>query len=216
MTSRCSADGDPNVAAFRQGLGELGYVEGKNIKTVYRFAEGRPERLASLANELVALQPDVILALGGDVAPFASAATKTIPVVMAVSLDPVQTGLVASLAKPGGNVTGVTFVSSELAAIRLQFLKQAAPAITRVAVLWNPDHVDPEYSETVAAGKVLGIRVQSLEIRGAGDFETAFQAASAEDAEAIVVVSSRLTTVNRLRILEFAAQRGRATAGADS
>lgn len=200
-------EGDPNVIAFRQGLSELGYVEGKNLTTVYRYAEGKPDRLAGLANELVALKPDVILALGGDVAPFARTATNAIPIVMAVSNDPVQAGLVANLSKPGGNITGVTFVSSELAAKRLQFLKQAAPQILRVAVLWNPDHVDPEYRETQAAGKVLGIHVQSLEVRGAGDFDAAFRAAAAERAEAIVVVSSRLTTINRQRILELASRQ---------
>jgi putative tryptophan/tyrosine transport system substrate-binding protein len=198
---------DPNVMAFRQGLSELGYVEGRNLATVYRYAGGRPERLAGLANELVALKPDVILALGGDVAPFARTATNAIPIVMAVSNDPVRAGLVASFAKPGGNVTGVTFVSSELAGRRLQFLKQVAPELLRVAVLWNPDHVDPEYRETQAAGKVLGVHVQSLEIRGPGDFDTAFQAAVTERAEAIIVVSSRLTTINQQRILEFAARQ---------
>jgi len=200
-------EGDPNVTAFRQGLNELGYVEGKNLTTVYRYAEGKPERLAGLANELVALKPDVILALGGDVAPFARTATNTIPIVMSVSNDPVQSGLVASLAKPGGNVTGVTFVSSELAAKRLQFLKQAAPGISRVAVIWNPDHIDPEYRETQATGKILGVHVQSLEVRGADDFDAAFRAAAAERAEAIIVVSSRLTTINRQRILELAARQ---------
>jgi putative tryptophan/tyrosine transport system substrate-binding protein len=200
-------EGDPNVTAFRQGLSELGYVEGKNLTTLYRYAEGKPERLAGLANELAALKPDVIFAMGGDVAPFARTATNAIPVVMAVSNDPVQAGLVASLAKPGGNVTGVTFVLSELAAKRLQFLKVAAPGISRVAVIWNPDHVDPEYRETQAAGKVLGVHVQSLEVRGSGDFDTAFQAATAERAEAIVVVSSRLLTFNRQRILELAARQ---------
>lgn len=200
-------EGDPQLTSFRQGLSELGYVEGMNLATVYRFAEGKPERLAALANELAALKPDVIVALGGDVAPFARTATNTIPIVMAVSNDPVQAGLVASFAKPGGNVTGVTFASSELAAKRLQFLKQAAPAISRVAVLWNPDHIDPEYRETQVAGKILGIDIQSLEVRGGGDFDSAFQAASAERAEAIVVVASRLTTINRIRILEFAARQ---------
>lgn len=200
-------EGEPNLAAFRRGLGELGYVEGKNLTTVYRYAEGKPERLAGLATELAALKPDVILALGGDVAPFARTATTAIPIVMAVSVDPVQTGLVASLATPGGNVTGVTFVSSELAAKRLQLLKQIVPGISRVAVLWNPDHVDPEYRETQAAGKILGVHVQSLEVRRAGDFEPAFRAAAAEGAEAIIVVSSRLMTFNRQRILEFAARQ---------
>ncbi len=202
-----SPEGDPNVAAFRQGLGELGYVEGKNLITLYRYAAGKPERLSGLANELAALKPDAILALGGDVAPFAKTATSTIPIVVAVSNDPVRAGLVASFSKPGGNITGVTFVSSELAAKRLQLLKQAAPGISRVAVLWNPDHVDPEYLETQAAGKMLGVRVQSLEVRRAEDFEAAFQAAAAQRAEAVVVVSSRLTTGNQAQILELAARR---------
>ncbi len=162
-------EGDPNLASFRQGLSELGYVEGKTLTTVYRAARGEPERLASLAVDLVALKPDVILAMGGDVAPFARTATNTIPIVMAVSNDPVRAGLVPSLARPGGNVTGVTFVSSELAAKRLQFLKEAAPRISRVAVLWNPDHIDPEYAETEAAGRTLGVRVQSLEVRSLAD-----------------------------------------------
>jgi putative ABC transport system substrate-binding protein len=198
---------DPNLAAFRQGLSELGYVEGKNLTTVYRYAEGNPERLAALAVELAALKPDVIFAMGGDVAPFARTATNTIPIVMAVSTDPVQAGLVPSLARPGGNVTGVTFVSSDLAAKRLQFLKEAAPRISRVGVLWNPTHVDPEYAETQAAGRTLGIHVQSLEVRALADVEGAFQAADAGRAEAIIVVSSRLMTFGRQRIMELAARR---------
>ena len=197
-------DSEANLAAFRHRLEELGWIEGKTLATVYRFAEGRPERLAALAGELAALKPDVIFALGGDVAPFARTATNTIPIVMAVSVDPVRTGLVASLVKPGANVTGVTFVSSDLAAKRLQFLKQAAPRMTRIAILWNPDHVDPEYSETQSAGKTLGIRVQSLEVRSAADLDPAFLAAAADSAEAIIVVSSRLMTFNRQRIQELA------------
>lgn len=199
-------EGDPNLPTFRQGLTELGYVEGRNLATVYRYAEGKPERLAKLASELAALKPDVIFALGGDVAPFARTATNTIPIVMAVSVDPVQSGLVSSLARPGGNVTGVTFVSSDLAAKRLQFLKEAAPRLSRVAVLWNPNHVDPEYGETQAAGRMLGVHIQSLEVRGPGDFDGAFQAADVGRAEAIIVVSSRLMTFNRQRIIEFAAR----------
>ena len=116
-------DTDPNAKAFKQGLAELGYVEGKNLAMVYRYAEGKPERLAELAADLVLQKPDVILALGGDVAPFAKAATQAIPIVAAFSNDPAGAGLVASLAKPGGNLTGVSFVSSELAAKRLEILK---------------------------------------------------------------------------------------------
>src|SRR6266540_1559818 len=132
---------DPNVAALRQGLADLGHTESRNITIEYRGAGGKPERLRDLAAELVAA--DVILALGGDVTPFVRAATGTIPIVMVVSNDPVAAGLVASMGRPGANVTGVTFVSSDLAAKRLQFLKEMAPRVSRVGVLWNPDHVDP-------------------------------------------------------------------------
>ena len=142
-----SPENDPNLATFRQGLAELGYVEGRNLTTLYRYAEGKPERLPQLARELVALRPDVIFALGGDVAPSARTASNSIPIIAAVSVDPVRSGLVPSLARPGGNISGVTYVSSELAAKRLQLLKEAIPDIARAAVLWNPDHVDPEYAE---------------------------------------------------------------------
>ena len=198
---------EPNVGAFRRGLRDLGYVEAQNLVIEYRYAEGKPERLRALAAELVAIKPDVIFALGGDVAPLVRAATSTIPIVMAVSQDPVQTGLVASLARPGGNITGVTFVSSDLAAKRLQFLHEVAPDLARVAVIWNPDHIDPEYRETQTAGKTLGLQIQSLEVRNADDIDAAFQAAISARAQALVPVSSRLMTANRARIIQFSAQR---------
>ena len=197
---------DPNFGAFRRGLRDLGYVESQNIVFEYRYASGNPERLRQLAAELVAIKPDVIFALGGDVAPLVRAATSTIPIVMAVSTDPVQSGLVASLARPGGNITGVTFVSSDLAAKRLQFLRDMAPNLTRVAVIWNPDHVDPEYRETQVAAKSLGIQVQSLEVRTPEDFDAAFRAAIEARAEGLIPVSSRLMSANRLRIIQFASQ----------
>ena len=197
-------DTDPNVRSFRAGLRDLGYVEGRNIVLEFRYAEGKPERLPGLARDLAAARPDVIFALGGDVAPSVRTATSTIPIVVAVSLDPVQSGLVATLARPGGNLTGVTFVSSDLAAKRLQLLKEIAPAVSRVGVLWNPDHVDPEYRETQAAGRTLGVQVHSLEVRAAGDLERAFQTAAAARVEAIVVVSSRLMAVNRQAIADLA------------
>jgi putative tryptophan/tyrosine transport system substrate-binding protein len=146
---------------IRHALAGLGYIEGRNIVFEHRYAEGRPERLADLARDLVRAQPDVIVAAGGDVAPFAKQATTTIPIVMITSADPVQGGLVTSLARPGGNVTGLTFVSSELAGKRLQFLKEAAPGLTRVAVLWNPDHPDDEFRATQEAGRALGVQVVS-------------------------------------------------------
>jgi len=200
-------DGDPNLPAFREGLRGLGYVEGKNATMLYRYAEGKPERLPEAARELAALKPDVIFALGGDVAPFMIAVTRTVPIVMAVSVDPVEAGLVPNLAKPGGNLTGVTWISSDVAAKRLQLLKEAVPGLSRVAVLWNPKHVDPEYAATQAAGPTLGIQVQSLEVRSPSDFDAAFQAAHTGRAEALVVVSSRLMFFARDRILDFAARR---------
>lgn len=201
-----SPEADPNFAAFRQAMTALGHVEAKNLTLLLRYAEAKPERLPALANELVALKPDLIMALGGDVAPAVRTATSTIPIVIAVSNDPVRAGLVPSLARPGGNITGVTFVSSELAGKRLQYLKELAPAVSRVAVIWNPNHVDPEYAATQAAGRVLGIRVQSLEVRTLEDLDGAFQAAEAGRAEAIIVVSSRLTSFGSPRIIELAAR----------
>jgi putative ABC transport system substrate-binding protein len=201
--------GTPDTDAFpaiRRGLGALGYVEGRNIVFEHRYAEGKLARLPDLASDLVLSKPDLIIAAGGDVAPFAKRATGTIPIVMITSADPVQGGLVASLARPGGNVTGVTFVSSDLAGKRLQFLKEAAPGVTRVAVLWNPDHPDGEFPATLAAGRSLGVQVQSLEVRGRDDFAGAFAATTRERMEAIVVVSSRLMTLNRARILDLSAQ----------
>jgi putative tryptophan/tyrosine transport system substrate-binding protein len=197
---------DPNLRAFRDALRDLGYVEGRNVTFEYRFAEGKPERLPALAAELVKQEPHAIFAMGGDVAPSVRAATSTIPIVMALSNDPVQTQLVSSLARPGGNATGVTFIASDLAAKRLQLLKEIAPAITRVGILWNPDHVDPEYRESQAAARQLGIQLHSLEARRRSDFDEAFAAATAARVEAIVVVSSRLMTLSRPQITEFAAK----------
>jgi len=156
----------------------LGYVEAQNIVIEYRYAEGKPDRLRGLAEELVETRPDLIFALGGDVAPSARVATTTIPIVVAVSNDPVQAGLVTSLAHPGANITGVTFIASDLAAKRLQYLRDVAPSLSRVGIMWNPDHADPEYREVQSAAKTLGVQVRSLEVRSAEDFDAAFEAAT--------------------------------------
>jgi len=203
-----TAETDPNYGAFRRGLLDLGYSEGRTILLEPRSGESKPERLPALARELVASRPDLIYVLGGDVAPFVRSATSTIPIVMAVSNDPVQSGLVASLARPGGNVTGVTIVSSDLAAKRLQFLRELAPQLSRVAVMWNPDHVDPEYREIQIAGRSLNAQVHSLEVRSPLDFESAYQTALSMRAEALMPVSSRLLTLDRKQIIAFAAQHG--------
>ena len=195
---------DPNLPSFHAGLHALGYAEGRTILLEYRYAEGMPDRLPGLARELASAKPNVIFALGGDVAPFARAATSTIPIVMAVSVDPVQSGLVTTLAQPGGNLTGVTFVSSDLAAKRLQLLKEIAPTMSRIGVLWNPDHLDPEYRESQVAGRTLAMEIHSLEVRGPDDFDRAFRVAAAARIEAIVVVSSRLMSLNRQVVMELA------------
>ncbi len=204
---------DFQLATFRQGLRDLGYLEGQNITLQYRFAEGRAERLPGLAAELVGLRPDVILALGGDVAPSAKRATDTIPIVFASSADPVQLGLVAGLARPGGNATGVTYIMDELSGKRLQLLQEAAPRISRVAVLWNPNHLDPDYREAERAARTLHLRIHSLEVRGPEDFGGAFQAAAAARVDALSVVSSRLTMLHHQRIVEFAAKHHLPLAG---
>jgi putative ABC transport system substrate-binding protein len=194
---------EPNLPALLAGLRDLGYVEGRNIVLEYRGAEGRPERVSGLAHQIVALKPDLIVVLGGDLVPFVKGATSTIPVVMLTSQDPVEAGVVASFARPGGNLTGVAFVSSETAGKRLQFLKEAVASLTRVAVLWNPDHPDGEYRDTEAAARRLGIHLQSLEVRLPEEFDGAFEAATRARPEALMVVSSRFMNLNRSRVLEF-------------
>ena len=199
---------DPNLSAFLAGLRDLGYVDGRNVAIEYRSAEGRPERVGALALQIVSLKPDVVVVLGGDMVPFVRNATATLPIVMLTSQDPVEAGAVATFARPGGNVTGVAFVSSETAGKRLQFLKEAVPSLTRVAVLWTPDHPDGEYRNTEATARRLGIHIQSLEVRGPGDFDGAFQAATRERAEALIVVSGRFINANRPRVVEFASKQG--------
>jgi len=195
---------DPNLVVLLDALRGLGWTEGGNLTIEYRYGEGRTERLAQYAGELVQVKPDLIFALGGDVAPFAKNATSTIPIVVVVSNDPVQAGLVASLARPGGNVTGLTFLLSDLAAKRLEMLRQISPKIVRVGILWNPDHADPDFRETQAAAAPLGVEIVSLEVRRPEDYETAFKTARRDRIDALIVVSSRLMTLARQRILEFA------------
>jgi len=194
------------IGPLLEDLQRLGYVDGKTIAIEYRSADGKPDRLPGLAAELVRLRPDVIFAFGDDVAPIAQSTTATIPIVAWVSNDPVQSRLVSSVGRPGANITGVTLVYDDLAGKTLDLLKEAVPRITRVSVLWNPDHADPEYRETQRAANALGVRLQSLEVRRASDFEGAFKRALDERSEALIVVSSRLMSLQRQRIAEFAAR----------
>jgi putative ABC transport system substrate-binding protein len=192
------------MASIRRGLSDLGYVEGRNIAIEYRYAEGRADRLPILAAELVVLQPNVMLAIGGDVAPIAKKFNETIPLVFVSSADPEQLGLVASLRRPGGNATGVTLLQDALASKRLELLKEAAPKISRVAFLWNPDHPDNEEREAQRAAHALGVQLHMVEVRRADDFESAFRAANDVGVDALYVVSSRQTVLNTKKIVEFA------------
>lgn len=201
------------IGPLLRSLEAMGYVDGKTIAIEYRFAEGKPERLPDLAAELVQLKPDVIFAFGGDVAPFAKAATTSIPIVAWISNDPVESGLVASIGRPGGNITGITLVYDELAGKTLGFLKEASPAISRVAALWNPDHADPEFRETKRAAAALGVQLQSLEVRRPDDFDKAFEAALSERTEGIIIFSSRLMLRQRQQIFEFASKNRIIVAG---
>jgi putative ABC transport system substrate-binding protein len=198
---------DPNTESFRRGLRDLGYVDGQNIAIEYRYAEGKPERLPALAAELAQTKPDVVFALGGDVMRIAAKATQTIPLVFASSADPVQLGFVKSLARPDGNATGVTFLMDELASKRMEQLKEAAPRVSRVAFLYNPDHLDNELREAERAALPLGVKLQPLAMRGPGDLDGALRAASEARADALYVVSSRQTVRAIKTLVDFAAKQ---------
>ena len=153
------------ISPMLKGLEALGYVEGRNVVVGYVDVEGKHDRLAGAAAELASLNPDVIFSFGGEQAPFVKNATATIPIVVVVSNDPVQSGLVSSLGRPGGNITGVTYVHDMLAGKSVELLRDTMPSVSRVAILWNPNHVDPEFRETQRASRALGVQLQSLEIR---------------------------------------------------
>ena len=197
---------EPRDEGFRQGLRDLGYVEGKNISVEYRWAHGKIEQLAGFAAEMVRLKVDVIVATGTPVALRAKDATNAIPIVIAVGDDPVEAGLVASLAHPGGNVTGVTTLATELRGKLLELLKEVVPRLTRVAVLWSP--VEPRFvlnfKEMETAARSLGVRLQSLEVRGPDELESAFRTATKERAEALIMLRAPVINAHLKRIAELA------------
>jgi len=193
--------------AFRQGLHEVGYAEGQNIVIEYRFAEGKIDRFPELAAELARLKVDIIVAGGGNgITRAAQHATNTIPIVMTNVLDPVGSGFIASLARPGGNITGLTAISSDLAGKRLELVKETFPKASRIAVLLDPG--DPskvaELKEVQAAAHSLGIKLQPIEVRSPTDFESAFKSGMREHARALLVLQSAVTNTHRKRIAELA------------
>jgi putative ABC transport system substrate-binding protein len=197
----------PERAAFLAGLRALGYIEGKSIIIEYRSAKWNPELFHDLAEDLVRLNVDVIVTTGGrDAAAAAKKATATIPIVMAAG-DPVGAGLAASLSRPGGNVTGLSILAPELGGKRLQLLKEAAPGIGRVAVLWSPSTSHSgalEWQATEAAARALGISLRSFEFRGGDDLAKALAAISRERADALTMLSDPFTSGYREIVADFA------------
>jgi len=197
------------INAFRQGLGDRGYVEGQNVVIDYRWADGKIERFPNLARELVALDVDVILASNTPAARASKQATTTIPIVVPVMGDPVRDGLVASLARPGGNITGTTFLGPELASKRLELLAQALPGISRVAGLWHrgaygESTMDDMMRRVKVAAGALRLQLQFLEVGEPAEIEPAFDKAAAERAEALIVLPSPMLFNERRHIVDLA------------
>src|SRR5262245_35254373 len=196
----------PNDEAFRRGLRELGYVEGTTIAVAVRYGEARSERLPELARELRGLKVDVIVT-ANDVATAAmNRETQAIPIGMANSIDPVGTGFVASLARPGGNITGLTNISSELSGKRLELLREAIPRLSRVALLWNPDLRGAvlDYKETQAAARSHHLEIQSIEVSRPEDLDVAFSAMTNQHAQAFIVPPNPVAITNQDQIAGFA------------
>ncbi len=196
------------VGPFREGLRELGYVEGRNALIEYRWAEGKYERLPGLVADLVALKVEVIVTAGTPASIAVKKNAPATPLVMVAVGDPVGTGLVATLARPGGNITGVSSIAPQLEGKRLELLREVLPGVSHIAVLWNPDnpfHVG-SLREMRAAAQALGIRVHLQGIRVAADLPAAFTAILRERPEALLVLADRIFLHNRVRIMDFAAQ----------
>jgi ABC-type uncharacterized transport system substrate-binding protein len=185
------------IEAFRQVLREHGYVEGKNFVLELRYGEARAERLPELARELVSLKVDVIVAATDLASAAVKRETQTIPIVMANSSDPVGSGFVASLARPGGNVTGLSSLSSELSGKRLELLMEAVPRLSRVAIIWNPDVRGAllDYKETEGAARSLRLQLQSVEVSRADDLDRAFSAVTKARAQGLIVPGSKSRTI---------------------
>ncbi|HEU4345862.1 MAG TPA: ABC transporter substrate-binding protein [Candidatus Binatia bacterium] len=194
------------IEAFRQGLRELGYVEGKNIVIEWRYAEGKPDRLPALAAELVLLKVDVIVTSGGAPTRSAKQATITIPIVMAQYNDPIGNGFVASLARPGGNITGLSALYPEMSGKRLELLKEIVPKLSRVAALWTSTNRGNSQAlrEIELAAGALGLKLHALDIVNPSDIEIAFRAASKGRAEAVIVLASLVLNSQRTEVTDLA------------
>jgi putative ABC transport system substrate-binding protein len=198
----------PFSEAFRQGLRGLGYIEGQNIALEERWAEGRYDRLPSLAAELVRLNVDIIVTASTQAAQAGQQATRSIPIVMTVVSDPVESGLVGSLARPGGNVTGLSLMHPDLSGKRLELLKEVIPKLSRVAVLSNLSNpiIPPLLRETEAAARALGVQLQVVEVRGPTELDSAFSVITRDRAGALVVLPDGIFQNERRRIAALAAK----------
>jgi len=194
------------IDAFRQGLRDLGYVEARNLTIEYRWAEGKPERMRQLAEELVGLKVDVIIAPSSIYTGAAKRATSTIPIIFVSHADPLGSGHVASLGRPGGNITGLSLMMTETNVKGLELLKEAVPGLARVAVVWDPATPShgPGLKAVEAAGPTLGLRIQSVAVRSATEFDSAFSAIVRERAGGVLVLSTPLYIAGANRLAELA------------
>ena len=199
-------DWQRRLAAFRQALQELGWVEGRNITIEARYADGKPERLAALASELVQARVDLIVTNAAQPIEAARSATSTIPIVMAAVGDALGAGYVASLARPGGNLTGLTLMATDQSAKRLELIKELSPGLARVAALWNGNASGHrlQMKEMEPAARVLGLALQSIPIQKADDIEAGLQSAQKSNAQAVVTMDDPMIQLNRARIVEIA------------
>lgn len=202
---RPGAPADLTEDSFRQGLRELGYLEGKNIIVEYRYAEGRLDQLPELAAEMVRLKPDVIVVGSTRFAEAAKQATSTIPIVV-IGGDVVGAGLVSSLAHPGGNVTGLTAISPDLSGKRLALLVDVVPKLSRVGVIWYPGRDEDELKQTEIAGRALGIAIQSIRVQAVKEFDSAYAAMKKERVNGVIVIQGGFTLFHRKELIHLAAK----------
>jgi putative tryptophan/tyrosine transport system substrate-binding protein len=203
------------LRGFRQGLKETGHIEGENVAIVYRFAENQTDRLPEMAADLVRRQVAVIATAGDQVAVVAKAATTTLPIVFIASQDPVKLGFVASLSRPGGNMTGINFFSTELVTKRLEFLRAPAPAVTRIAVLVNPSNPasgESTVGDAQAAARAMGLQIQVHNAQTRQDIDAVFAALVSERADALLVASDTLFSGRRVQLVNLAIRHGIPTA----
>ena len=208
LASASASSSTSNINAFRQGLRELGYTEGKNILIEYRHADGKLNRLSEFASELVRLKVDVIVAGGTQSTTAANQATSTIPIVVGAAGDLVGSGLVASLSRPGGNITGSTAISPDVSGKRIELLKEVIPKASRVAVLlYSSSGTDRnEVKQTEMAAQPLRVKIQIVEVRDPGDFQAAYAAMKREDADALILIQSSFTSAHRKQLAGLGAK----------